>query len=73
MRLDIAMQVNHLAVNLFRSHACLETDFVYRGGDLGFKIYFVMTGKLVVRAVSIFLMDMSLSTQWAYSVFVILA
>jgi hypothetical protein len=37
----------HLAVN-FRPHACLETDFVYRGGDLGFEIYFVMTGKLVV-------------------------
>jgi hypothetical protein len=39
---------HHLAVNSFRSHACLETDFVYRGGDLGFEIYFVMTGKLVV-------------------------
>jgi hypothetical protein len=37
----------HLAVN-FRPHACLETDVIYRGGDLGFEIYFVMTGKLVV-------------------------
>jgi CRP-like cAMP-binding protein len=37
----------HLALNL-RPHACLDQDYVYRVGDLGFEIYFVMTGKLIV-------------------------
>jgi CRP-like cAMP-binding protein len=37
----------HLALNL-RPHACLDQDFVYRVGDLGFEIYFITSGKLIV-------------------------